>query len=371
MAKAAILINQQSITTTMALEEALKYPLEKRITLIFDYDLTMTEEWQQYHYFMENFNAIKKEYDHKRVIEKTSGDKKEMLVQNPADYFNLSDSWGEPHNGICYVEQMLEDGRNGILKNLTPEGLKAAGAKVHISPGLPQFFKKLKQEWKGKCTISAYIISVGLMDIIHGGSIWKSRHIDGVYATKLESLKKHWDKDKKADYNAASDIVTPFNKTAYLIEIAKGGKYRLNDIMPKDDYIFDYRNMLVFGDGTSDISAFAYARRKGSRIIAVYQRDSTEAYDKIRTNKHILDRCNAIKPRDYNRGTHLWNYINEKIERILKRKCNFPPELVDMYRKEKIEYMPLKHMVGKHLSKCNYCSNLLELSISAPENKAE
>ena len=138
------------------------------------------------------------------------------------------------------------------------------------------------------------------------------------------------------------------------------------------EYMFDYRNMIVLGDGTSDISQFAYARRKGSRIIGVYRHDSREAYDNIRTNKLIQDRCNAILPRDYREDSDLWNYINQKIRIMIKRKCNFDPELVDMERKKKIRDPVLLRRVRRHVNQeCDYCRGLKEWYPVAPDGKKE
>ncbi len=353
----------------MGLEEALKYPLEKRIALIFDYDLTMTEEFQQVPYLADNFRAIQKEYNGKEVINPKTGEKITLSINEPADYFRLSDLWGEPHNGVGYVHQMLHDARKGILKNFTEEGLRAAGAKVQVSPGLPEFMKKLRKEWKDKCHISYFIVSVGLEPLIEGSTIAQSGQIDEIYATKLYCLDEFWKGKKNGGmYDSMSEIVTPFSKTGHAIEIAKGGRVNLNRVMKHLSYCFDYRNMFVLGDGTSDISQFAYARRKGSRIIGVYRYDSVEAFDNIRTNKLIQDRCNAIKPRNYREGSDLWNYMNQKIKVMLERACTFDPEFIDMYRKKKIRNLKIRDIVSKHLKKCSYCNGLLDPSISPPDD---
>ena len=117
----------------MSLKDALNFPLEKRIAIIFDYDLTMTEEFQQVPYLQDNFRAIQKEYDGREIVNPKTGEKITLSIKEPADYFKLSDLWGEPHNGVGYVQQMLYDARKGILKNFTEDGLKAAGAKVQVS----------------------------------------------------------------------------------------------------------------------------------------------------------------------------------------------------------------------------------------------
>lgn len=362
----------------MALEDALKFPLQKRIALVFDYDLTLTEEFQQVPYFRENFPAIQDEYDEREAECPRTGEKIKLSIKEPVDYFRLNDMWGEPHNGICYVQQMLYDARpdikrrdgkrRAILKNFTQEGLRRTGAKVRISPGLPEFFKKLRKEWKGKCDIRFFIVSVGLEPLIEGGAIAQSGQIDETYATRLACLERFWRKvNGTTPYDAISEVVTPFNKTGYVIAIAKGGRLKLNSMMRHFEYMFDYRNMFVIGDGTSDISQFAYARRKGSRIIGVYRHDSREAFDRIMTNRLIQDRCNAILPRNYTVDSDFWDYVNQKIKLMLERRCNFDPELIDIDRKKKIRSPVIRDKARAHLRKCDYCAGLKEWHTAPPD----
>lgn len=219
----------------MALEDALKFPLEKRIALIFDYDLTLTEEFQQIPYFRENFSAIQDEYDEREIKCPRTGEKRRLSIKEPLDYFRLNDMWGEPHNGVCYVQQMLYDAnpnikrrdgkKRALLRDFTEKGLRTAGAKVEFSPGLPDFFRKLKKEWKNKCDIRFFIVSVGLEPLIEGGVIAQGGQIDETYATRLACLERFWRGENGATpYDSISEVVTPFNKTGYVIAIAKGGR---------------------------------------------------------------------------------------------------------------------------------------------------
>ena len=213
---------------------------------------------------------------------------------------------------------MLYDARKGILKNFTEDGLKAAGQSAG-KPGLPEFMKA-KKEWKDKCNISYFVVSVGLEPIIEGSSIARADKLTKFFATKMYKLNEFWKGKRTGQYDGVSEIVTPFNKTGNAITIAKGGRANLNSMLQHFEYMFDYRNMIVLGDGTSDISQFAYARRKGSRIIGVYRHDSSEAYDNIRTNNLIQDRCNAKPLRIIGKILILWNHINQKISDNDKKK---------------------------------------------------
>jgi len=345
--------------------------LDKKITLIFDYDLTLTEDWQQVPYLKENFKAIRKEYDGKKVKHPKTGEEITLSIKEPGDYFQLSDLWATPHNGVGYVMQMIYDAKKGIIKNFNEKTLKNAGSKVQLSPGLPRFFKELRKEWNGKCELNYFIVSVGLVSLIEGSSIVKSGEIREVFATPLFDIENFWQGKKQDSFNAMADVVSPFNKTAYAIEIAKGGRKNLDKLLKHRDYSCDYRNILCFGDGSSDISQFAYLRRKGAWIAGVYKHDSVEAYDRIRTNKLIQDRAHAILPRDYRKDSDLWTYTNQTIDARLKRRCGFDPELVDMYRKKKIRNLEAKSLVKNHIAKCSYCSNLMDIKFVQPDNKED
>ncbi len=345
--------------------------LDKKIALIFDYDLTLTEEFQQTHYFKQNFKAIQKEYDGLKIKSPKTGEEIKISIKEPSDYFKLSDLWTTPHNGIGYVMQMVHDAKKGILKNFTAAGLKKAGAKVELSPGLPDFFKNLRNEWKDVCELDYYIVSVGLLPFIEGSSIAKSGQINKIFATELFDLDSFWSGRKQRYFDCAREVVSPFNKTAHAIEVAKGDKERLNNILKHKDYACDYRNTLCFGDGSSDISQFAYLRRKGARILAVYEHNSTEAYDRIRTNMLIQDRANAILPRDYRKGSDLWTHVNQVIDSMMKRRCQFDPELIDMARKKKLRNREIRGLVKKHLEKCSHCSSLNDTKFVQPDNEEE
>ncbi len=341
--------------------------LDQKVTLIFDYDLTLTENWQQVPYIEKHFDKLQKEYNGKiiNINNKTV----EIKLKKPSDYFKLSDLWAEPHNGVGYVMQMLYDAKKGIFDDFNEKTLKEYGAKVKLSPGLPEFFKALRDRWKDKCKIDFFIVSVGLIPLIEGSAIAQSGQINDIFATNLFELDNFWNKINSKRFDSIRDVVSPFNKTAYAIEIAKGSRRNLNRIMPHRDYAVDYRNIVVFGDGSSDISQFAYLRRKGSRIIGVYKNNSVEAYDKIRTNKLIQDRCNAILPRNYKVGSNLWNYVNRIIESITNRNCDFDPELIDMYRKRKIRSKEVMDLVQKHVGNCLYCDQLTDLKIIPPDTE--
>ncbi|MBU2589206.1 MAG: hypothetical protein KKA65_05300 [Nanoarchaeota archaeon] len=342
-----------------------------KIVFIWDYDLTLTEEYQQVPFLADNFKAIKDEYNGKKLISPKTSKPVIIKIEKPSDYFQISDTWAKPHNGVGYVVQLLHDARKGLFKNFTPDGLREAGARVKLSPGMPEFFRKLKKEWKGKCEIEHNIISVGLLPLIEGSPIAKSGEIKGIFATPLFDLNSFLQGKDLSEYNAMSDVVSPFNKTAYTIQIAKGLKENLDKILRHSEYDSNYKKMIVLGDGGSDVSNMAYAKRKGAFCAGVYKHDSTEAYEILMTNLIVKRRIQGVLPRDYRDESTLWTTLNEVISFKLKWDCDFPPEWLDQYYKQKITHPSAEAMVREHLIECSDCGHHLHTSYEYPPKDKE
>lgn len=337
-----------------------------KIVFIWDYDLTLTEEYQQVPFLQDNFKAIQKEYNGRKLVDPKTGRSVTLKIEKPSDYFQISDTWAKPHNGVGYVVQLLHDAKKGLFKNFTPEGLTEAGSRVKLSPGMPEFFKKLKKEWKGKCEIEHNIISVGLLPLIEGSHIAESGEIRNIFATPLFDLESFLDGKDPSSYDAMGDVISPFNKTAYTIQIAKGLKKNLDKILRHSEYASHYKKMIVIGDGGSDVSNMAYAKRKGAFCAGVFKHDSTEAYERLMTNLIVKRRIQGVLPRDYTEGSTLWTTLNEVIAFKLKWDCDFPPEWLDQYYKQKITNPVAESTVREHLIECPDCSHHLHTFYEYP-----
>src|SRR3989338_2217428 len=165
------------------------YSLDKRIAIIADFDLTITEEFQQEPILKAYLDNIKAAYDGKRIVTKVNGaDRNNVLkIERPVDWFRISDSWSEPHNGVAWVSQFLYDVRKGVFPGMSKKEMRETWApKIKLSPGVPEFIDNLRTELEGKCYIGFYIASVGITDLIAGTPIGKIA--DGLYASELVSL---------------------------------------------------------------------------------------------------------------------------------------------------------------------------------------
>jgi 2-hydroxy-3-keto-5-methylthiopentenyl-1-phosphate phosphatase len=336
-----------------------EFPLEKRVAIVCDFDLTLTEQYMQIPLFEAYFDNIKDAY-------KGTKDKNGNVIkfEHPSDYFKIVDSWAEPNNGVAYVTQILTDIRLGVFPELTNEDLKQFGSKIELAPGLPAFFSRMKKKWENQCDIKFYIISVGFEEMIKGSAI--AEHVDGIYGTKLVSRLHKLGKIDKPILDGVANIMTPFSKTKSIIEIAKGGKENIDKLMGSEEYELDYRNIITIGDGLSDVSQFAYLTNKGSLSICVYKIEDKQAFDRIMGNETVRDRVSALLQRDYRSNSMMNQYINKNIYRIIHKECNFDQSVLNREKKNKINDPKLRKVVKDHLETCSECNGLYSLAWEPP-----
>ncbi|MEK6816744.1 MAG: hypothetical protein AABY09_03960 [Nanoarchaeota archaeon] len=341
-----------------------QYPLEKRIAIILDFDLTLTEEYMEEPLIAHYMDNVKRAY---HGLRDKNGDV--ITFDSPSDYFRIVDRWGEPNNGVAYVSQMLHDIRAGVFPNVTNDDLRHFGQYIRMAPGVPEFFEKLKQEFEGDCELKYYIVSVGLKEMILGNPV--AKYVDGVYGTEMVSLANMYDPSKPAVLDSVARIMTPFSKSHSAIEVAKGGKENVNRVMGHNEYTLDYRNIITIGDGLTDVSQFAYLNKKGSKNICVYKMGDNNAFEKINNNKIVRERVSALLGRDYREGSMLWTYLKRSVNQILSRGCDFDPLLLDMYRKKKIRDARIKKIIDEHTEKCTECRGLYGFEWEPPRSSLQ
>lgn len=346
------------------------YTLDKRIAIIADFDLTITEEFQQEPILKHYLDNIKAAYDGKRIVNKVNGaDRNNVLkIEKPVDWFKISDSWAEPHNGVAWVSQFLYDVRNGVFPELSKKEMQEKWApEIKLSPGVPEFIGNLRTELEGKCYIGFYIASVGITDLIAGTSIGKIA--DGIYASELISLDaihNHPDNPElqyTMPVDAARDLIKPFGKTECVIKIAKGAPEKLDDLVRNQDLCFSYKNVIYLGDGTSDVSSFSYLQKKGSTVLCVFEEGNVTTFEKTHTNPKLISRIDAFLPRDYQYGSMTYTKLARIIKRKLMYKCKFPSQVLDLYKKRRLEENIDEHkeifkVVTSHLDNCRECEDI-------------
>ncbi|MEA3378387.1 MAG: hypothetical protein U9Q69_01985 [Nanoarchaeota archaeon] len=366
-------------------KKILEYPLEKRVAILMDFDLTLTEEYQQIVLFKDYLEQIKERYDGKII----NGN--QVKIKNPIDYFKISDAWGIKYDGLGYIEQMIFDMNNEVLPALSNRDLREYGKQIPLSEGVPDFIQNLREEFKDECYIGFYIISVGLNEMIKGSGI--ADNFDGISATKLLSLKALHNKFseeeikkqlKKYNLSEGADLldimpidslkylVQPFSKTASVIDIAKGGSKKRDDFLTNLEFLFKYNNMIYMGDGTSDISSFAYLKKKGATTIGVYE-NNMNGFLKAWRSPKIMTRLDILAPRNYKKENGLFRRVLvPTISKMVERRCCFPPQIMDMYKKNRIikdkTTRRLINDIENHAKKCPECELTYSLQFLFPDN---
>jgi hypothetical protein len=314
----------------------------KNVTIIFDYDDTITEECCEHPIFEDNLERIQKKYT-------------DIDIKKASDYWKVVDTYYKGYDReIAYIQCMLKDISEGVfMRNghkLTDDDMRYYGSLIKLSPGIIEFINNIKMTWCGKVNLSIYVISVGIRNIIMGSEI--SSLVDGIYASELVST-------NNCEYlNEIKTLITSFSKTATFIKLSKGID-NINLKIVHNDHKFPYKNSIIIGDGLSDSPLFGYAGKKGAKIIGVYKKGSMEAYNNAHCKIGIY--IDALLPRDYTPSYVTYKMINKYIDEISSNnRCTFPHQLIHLEHFGKLEHDDVIDMVNTHYNKCIQCSPIVK-----------
>jgi len=311
-----------------------------RVAIIWDFDLTMSEEYQQMPLVRHNFERLKTKHN----------------METPDDYFK---EWDKRRkcgfaDGLNYMGQMLDDFRDGCIKDLSADALRNFGAQIRLSPGMPEYLQRVKERWAHKgVNVHHFIVTAGIKPIVEGSPV--SIFVDDIYAGAYA------ERDGKP-FEIMS-VPQAFQKIEALIQIAKGDRLKRDIKMPYGQYAFSYRNMVILGDGFSDRPPMGYGRGHGATCVCVYKADDWTEYERA---KGMIDWAEWILQRDYSPGSSTENNMDTIIRRIVERTCDFPPKLLQDYRNNRITHQPTLKHVEMHLAGCNECTGYIPMNHVQP-----
>ena len=296
---------------------------EKIIALIFDFDITLSPDFQQQVLF----------------------DKWNIKAN---DFWEASDK--HIKNGYdmehAYLKTLIELGRSNEKYALTNEDLFNYGKQVQLYEGLSKkdnahsIFDDLKEilnqdKYKEhNIKLECYCISGGITDMING-SLQENKldsYFKEVFACSL-------DVDETGKLGFIKETVGHTIKTQKIYMIAKGVSIKNGDKSSKvNDVISSLRipfeNMIFLGDGQTDIPAFSLINSKGGTSIAVYreEKNSDGTINEVETLKTYNNgynlavkskRAEQILPADYGSGKPLkmalLGYVNSLAESIIAK----------------------------------------------------
>jgi hypothetical protein len=130
-------------------------------------------------------------------------------------------------------------------------------------------------------------------------------------------------------YNDAGEIQFPRNivsftdKTRFLYQISKGligpearsKPFEVNRRMPSDNYRVPFENMIVVGDGMTDVPCFSLIKRYDGVAIGVYDADQPDKWGRsytLATDRRVMGLYQA----NYQKGGDLHNNLVMAVNRI-------------------------------------------------------
>lgn len=338
----------------------------KKIALIFDFDLTCTEEYQQQVLINKYLEKYQKIYNTAEKIKYIQQYVPEYAgIHKIEDFFKLVDANVKEaqtnrnnvriQRGVTWISQLCKDMQHdGPLHGCTNEEFVELGKSIKLSPGIKSFFTEIKKVWKSKnVDVKIYIISVGLKPFIEGavGSL-----VDGIFASEI--------------YNGQiMSIIEDYTKTEIAFEIAKGGQDKKNIKLRGDEYDIPYNKFVVIGDGYTDIPNWRFYRKYGAPCVMVYKVGSMVEYERAMKIAH--QEADYVLERDYtpNPRNPTWRYLNDAIQTIVDRKCNHSEYSLHMYRWSKKLSETEENEIEQHYMVCKEHEPGLRLTHVIPKNK--
>lgn len=212
---------------------------------------------------------------------------------------------------LAYMYKMIHEARNRSL-SLRREAFAASGAKITLFDGVTGWFGRINSYGASKgIKVEHYINSSGLKEMIEGSPI--AHEFKRIYACSFL-----YDVDGIAYWPAVAVNYT--NKTQFIFKINKGidsvyDSKEVNRFIPEDQRPVQFRHMIYFGDGTTDVPCMRLVKAQGGHSVAVYKPGS--AKDKLVSEKLVRDnRVNFYCPADYSAGSEIDKLVKTIIDKI-------------------------------------------------------
>lgn len=308
-----------------------------KVGFFYDYDLTLTEEFQQMPVFRKYLKQLKRKYH----------------IKAPEDYWSLCSGKDKE---VTWMKQFLKDAKT-TFHHLTNKQLQDEFAdQVKIAEGLPLWFKRIN-DYSHSLGMEPehHVITVGLSHLVAGNRI----------SPYLKSITGGEFLDNGKGIYKISSIIGPFKKVENLKRICKGGD--LYKDLSRDDYSINYNHVLVFGDGDTDKDLFRYIKQRGGTTIAVFEKENKKAFDKsvatLGSANFSESSVNVIVPRDYSPNSKIEKKVFQTLENIAEaeKNCDMDWELVNKWLLNQIKNKDIVSTIKRHFGSCEYCRKKSQL----------
>ena len=230
---------------------------------------------------------------------------------------NAAEEW-DPVPAFFY--KMIEKSAAGEIEPITRNSLSRWGRQLPLYPGVETIFARLREVVAAvnkRITLEFYLISSGIGEVLRNTPI-------------AHEFKEIWASDFA--YNGAGQIEFPrkvisfTDKTRYIFHIRKGivgpeyvGKpFEVNRKVAPARLRVPIEQMIMVGDGFTDIPCFSLVKQGGGIAIGVYG-DADDSEKRSRAWGFIEDgRVSNLVPADYSEQSALTHSLIMAVESLAK-----------------------------------------------------
>lgn len=229
-----------------------------------------------------------------------------------------------------YLNHFLHYVKDGRFRGLSNAMLRQFGQELNFYPGLPDFFRRTREEAEKNqrfqeydIHVEHYVVSTGMAEIIKGSSIYPL--IKDVWGCEFIEA------PDDAGHSVISEIAYTIDnttKTRALFEINKGVPHikgntedaaiSVNTKLPEPYRRVHFQNMIYIAYGPSDIPAFSVINQYGGSTFAVYPKGDEKALQQVEQLR-MDGRVSMYAEADYRPDTTADLWIRNKIHALAER----------------------------------------------------
>ena len=214
----------------------------------------------------------------------------------------------------AYLYLMIQKSRNGEIPAITRAMLRDWGARLPLYDGVETLFGRLRDaaaRVDKTIKLEFYLISSGIGDIIRHTPV--ARRFDDIWTSEFE-----YDGEERILF--PKKVISFTDKTRYVFQIQKGlvgRKYRGQPFLVNEKHEqprIPFENMVVIGDGYTDIPCFSLIRRFGGKAFGVYQRGKQGRAWGFMDD----ERTHANHRAEYGEDSELYDTLKITVEQLTK-----------------------------------------------------
>lgn len=229
----------------------------------------------------------------------------------------LLDDWDPIPAYLCKI---IEKSRIGEIGPVTRGSLADWGRSLKLYPGVETIFDRLHahaREINPRVTIEFYLISSGIGEVLRNTSI--ADRFSDIWASDFAY-------DPAGRIEFPKKVVSFTDKTRYIFHIhkglfgpeARGRPFDVNRKFAPDQTRVPMNQMIVVGDGYTDIPCFSLVKKAGGIAIGVYDLEHRDKWG--RAWGFIEDgRVSNLVPADYTEKSALSNSLLMAVESMARK----------------------------------------------------